>query len=136
MTTKDSALVAQWRDLQGRYLTTASTIDRELSSEHGIGLSEFEVLDLVAESEQPDHPCRMKDLGSVSPMTQSALSRIVDRLERSGLVTRSACADDRRALLVGMTDAGRDLHARAAGTHRRLLRQSLLGTDSEQPPEN
>jgi DNA-binding MarR family transcriptional regulator len=125
MAATETTLVGQWRDLQDRYLRTAAAIERELSTQHGIGLSEFEVLDLIAEIDDPKEPCRMKDLGSVSPMTQSALSRIVDRLEKAGLVTRSSCQDDRRALRVGMTDAGRDLHAEAARTHRHLLKESF-----------
>lgn len=122
MAANDAALVEQWRDLQGRYLKMSTELDRRLTSEHHIGLSEFEVLDLIAEIDVPSSPCRMKDLGSVSPMTQSALSRIVDRLVKAGLVTRDSCADDRRALLVRLTDKGRALHAEAAKTHRRLLR--------------
>lgn len=59
-------LVEQWRDLQERYLRTAASIDRELSAEHGLGLSDFEVLDLIAENDNPDAPCRMKDLSKIS----------------------------------------------------------------------
>lgn len=58
-------------------------------------------------------------------MTQSALSRIVDRLEKSGLVCRNSCSDDRRALLVSITDQGRKLHRQALRTHRRLLQENL-----------
>jgi DNA-binding MarR family transcriptional regulator len=125
MATTETTLVGQWRDLQDRYLRTAAAIERELNAQHKIGLSEFEVLDLIAEIDDPEEPCRMKDLGSISPMTQSALSRIVDRLEKAGLVARSSCQDDRRALKVAITDAGRGLHAEAARTHRRLLKESF-----------
>jgi DNA-binding MarR family transcriptional regulator len=125
MATTETTLVGQWRDLQDRYLRTAAAIERELNAQHKIGLSEFEVLDLIAEIDDPEEPCRMKDLGSISPMTQSALSRIVDRLEKAGLVARSSCQDDRRALKVAITDAGRGLHAEAARTHRRLLKRSF-----------
>lgn len=125
MAANDAALVGQWRDLQGRYLKTSALIDRRLTAEHQVGLSEFEVLDLIAEIDDPDKRCRMKELGSISPMTQSALSRIVDRLVKAGLVTRDFCTEDRRALYVYLTDKGRALHAEAAKTHRQLLRESL-----------
>ncbi|SDS60530.1 MarR family winged helix-turn-helix transcriptional regulator [Microlunatus soli] len=121
----EATLVGRWRDLQERYLTTAASIERGLNSEHGLGLSDFEVLDLIAENDDPDSPCRMKDLSKISPMTQSALSRIVDRLEKSGLVTRNSCAEDRRALMVSITDQGHQLHQQAQQTHRRLLRETL-----------
>jgi DNA-binding MarR family transcriptional regulator len=125
MATKDVTLVEQWRDLQGRYLKTSAAIERELSANHDIGLSEFEILDLVAEMEDPSSPCRMKELGTLTPITQSALSRVIDRLEKAGLVTRAFCPEDRRALTIFLTDAGRELHREAAKTHRRILTETL-----------
>ena len=67
----------------------------------------------------------MKDLTQVSPMTQSALSKIVDRLEKGGYVHRSACSEDRRSLVVGLTDAGVQLHEDAAKIHREVLMNTL-----------
>ncbi|QDP94942.1 MarR family transcriptional regulator [Microlunatus elymi] len=125
MSVTEAKLVDQWRDLQERYLKTSATIERELGSRYGIGLSDFEVLDLIAELDDPSNPCRMKNLSQLSPLTQSALSRTVDRLQKSGLVERDSCSEDRRALLVSMTDKGRTLYAQAAKTHRQLLRDAL-----------
>lgn len=121
----DTQLVERWRELQGTYLRTSMAIDRALTSEYGIGLSEFEVLDLLFEGQEPDQPCRMKDLSQLTSMTQSALSRVVDRLCKAGLVHRQTCDDDRRALLVGMTLAGKDLYGKAVGSHRSLLAEHL-----------
>ncbi|HEY9290503.1 MAG TPA: MarR family transcriptional regulator [Microlunatus sp.] len=125
MSVTEAKLVDQWRDLQERYLKTSAVIERELSSQYGIGLSDFEVLDLIAELDDAENPCRMKNLSKLSPLTQSALSRTVDRLQKSGLVERDFCSEDRRALLVSMTAEGRRLHADAAKSHRRLLRETL-----------
>ena len=116
-------IVDQWRALQSAYLKTSNALDRELSAKHGIGLNEFETLDLL--SEHTGEGCRMKDLTAVSPMTQSALSKIVDRLEKAGYVTRAACADDRRSLFVGLTETGHALHEKAAALHRELLEANL-----------
>ncbi|WP_077488204.1 MarR family winged helix-turn-helix transcriptional regulator [Sinomonas mesophila] len=118
-------IIDQWRALQCVYLKTSNALDRELSAQHGIGLNEFETLDLL--SERSEEGCRMKDLTAVSPMTQSALSKIVDRLEKAGYVTRAACADDRRSLYVGLTEAGCAVHAKAAALHRELLEANLAG---------
>ena len=125
MSVTEARLVNQWRDLQERYLKTSAVIERELTSQYGIGLSDFEVLDLIAELDDAEHPCRMKNLSTVAPLTQSALSRSVDRLQKSGLVERNFCSEDRRALLVSMTPKGRKLHTDAAKIHRRLLRETL-----------
>ncbi len=121
----ETRLVEQWRELQGTYLRTSMAIDRELTHQFGIGLSEFEVLDLVREAQDPDQPCRMKDLSQLTSMTQSALSRVVDRLYKSDLVHRQTCDDDRRALMVGLTEKGRELHEQAVLTHRNLLAEHL-----------
>ncbi|WP_415857286.1 MarR family winged helix-turn-helix transcriptional regulator [Sinomonas sp. G460-2] len=118
-------LVEQWRAIQCAYLKTSNALDRELSARHGIGLNEFETLDLL--SEQSADGCRMKDLTAISPMTQSALSKIVDRLEKAGFVRRAACAEDRRSLYLELTEAGARLHGEAAVTHRELLLANLPG---------
>ena len=121
----ETQLVEQWRELQGTYLRTSMAIDRELTHRFGIGLSEFEVLDLVWGAQDPGQPCRMKDLRHLTSMTQSALSRVVDRLHKAGLVDRKTCDDDRRALLVGFTEKGSDLYRQAVVAHRNLLAEHL-----------
>ncbi|MCA4134332.1 MarR family winged helix-turn-helix transcriptional regulator [Arthrobacter sp. M4] len=122
-TTKDRQLVEQWRSIQDAYFRTSCALDRVLDAKFNIGLNEFEILDLVAENEQPH--CRMKELGERTPMSQSAVSKVVDRLEKAGLLTRLSCADDRRSLFLELTEAGRTLYAAAAVEHRNLLKENL-----------
>ncbi len=122
-TPKDRQLVDEWRSIQSAYFRTAGAIDRELEVRFDIGLNEFEILDLVADS--VDSACRMKQLGERTPMTQSAMSKVVDRLQKAGLLTRQSCADDRRSLYLALTDAGRTLHASASAVHRTLLKENL-----------
>ncbi|WP_426302054.1 MarR family winged helix-turn-helix transcriptional regulator [Arthrobacter sp. R-11] len=123
MATTDRQLVEQWRSIQDAYFRTSCAIDRALEAKFDIGLNEFEILDLVAESS--DTACRMKALGERTPMTQSAVSKVVDRLEKAGLLARHSCADDRRSLFLELTDAGRALHQQAAVEHRALLKENL-----------
>ena len=66
----------------------------------------------------------MNDLSGDIHLSQSALSRAVDRLERDGLVKRSMCADDRRGVFVCLTDQGRRLHEQALPTHRDVLKSA------------
>jgi len=58
-------------------------------------------------------------------LSQSALSRLVDRLVRHGLVQRCACEFDRRGVYVQLTEAGRQRFAEAAPTHREILGRVL-----------
>jgi DNA-binding MarR family transcriptional regulator len=105
----------------------SATLERELSERHGLGLSGFEVLDRLADS--PAREWRAQDLADAVHLSQSALSRLADRLARAGLVERCACDNDRRGIFVLLTEAGERRHAEAAATHRevlsRLLPQSL-----------
>ena len=115
-------LVDRWRDLLTTYNAVANALDQALQREHGIGLSEFEALDRLIET---GDKCILKALGSDMYLSQSALSRAVDRLERHGLVERSMCDNDRRSIYVNPTDAGRRRHAEASDTRARILADRL-----------
>ena len=64
----------------------------------GWGISDFEVLERLAESE--GRKFRAQDLAEAVHLSQSALSRLVDRLARHGLVERCGCDVDRRGVYV------------------------------------
>lgn len=128
----DTALVGEWRDLLARHATVASALERGLA-EHELGVSDFEVLERLAESEtgtgcltdNTPGSVRVQDLADCAHLSQSALSRVIGRLERHGLVSRSLCPDDRRGVFVCLTSAGRDRHIDASRTHREVLRSTL-----------
>ncbi len=116
-------VVDAWREQQKAYQATASMLDRALEQEFDLGLSEFEILDLISEKNSDD--CTMRDLVDLTPMTQSALSRVVDRLTRAGLLGRNECTYDRRSLFVSLTPEGETVHARARKVYRKLLADEL-----------
>lgn len=127
----DATLVDGWRDLSRRFALLSCALDRELHEAHSIGMSEFEVLDRLAEA-----ACtmvRMNEIADTVHLSQSALSRAVARLERLGLVERALCARDRRGIFVRLTDGGRVRHAAALPTQRAVLAEHL-GTDSWESP--
>ncbi|MEY9953989.1 MarR family winged helix-turn-helix transcriptional regulator [Leifsonia sp. EB34] len=117
---------ARWRELQGLYLSTAAELERTLQQNHQLGLSEYEVLDLVAG--YANESCTMRNLVDLTPMTQSALSRIVERLVKAGLVERNTCDYDRRALYVGITADGARVHDDAKREYDGLLEKAFAGT--------
>lgn len=53
-------------------------------------------------------PSRISDLTRLEAVGQPAMTGLVQRLEASGLVSRTSDPSDRRATLVAVTDAGRD----------------------------
>jgi DNA-binding MarR family transcriptional regulator len=115
-------LVAEWRELLDRHAAVSCALEKALQDRHELGLSEFEVLDRLVDA--ASHNYRMGDLAHDIHLSQSALSRTVDRLVHDGLVTRGACAEDRRAVFVCLTEKGRKLHAQARPTHRDVLRST------------
>lgn len=121
----DLKLVAGWRDLAACYSSVRCDLDRELDERHGLGMSEFEALDRLAEA--PDGKQRMQVLGEAMYLSQSALSRVVARLEREGLVVRDMCAEDRRGVYVRLTEAGHARHAAARPTQLAVLAEHLGG---------
>ncbi|HYS38505.1 MAG TPA: MarR family transcriptional regulator [Pseudonocardiaceae bacterium] len=125
----ENELVGTWRGLLQRYHATWSALDRALRDGHQLGASEFEVLDALTEASCTDEllhmSLRMQDLGASVQLSQSALSRVVGRLEEDGLVTRTMCGHDRRGIHVRLTEEGRARHAKAMITHRAVLAENL-----------
>jgi DNA-binding MarR family transcriptional regulator len=74
-------------------------------ADHGLAPVEFEVLLRLARS--PGEQLRMTDLSAQTSLTTSGVTRVVDRLERDGLVCRRACASDRRISYAVITDTGK-----------------------------
>ncbi|MFD9041097.1 MarR family winged helix-turn-helix transcriptional regulator [Streptomyces bottropensis] len=120
----------QWRDILSVHARTMCEIDRALHP-HGLGASDFEVLDILASglatATAAGDLCRVQNIAEKVHLSQSALSRLIGRLEKDGLVERSVCAEDRRGVWVALTDRGRELHAETLPLQRdalaRMLRQ-------------
>lgn len=122
----DEALAAAWHELMGRYHRVVCHLDRALQSAHSISLSDFEVLQQL-HAAPDDRPTKMHDLGEQVHLSQSALSRLITRLERDGLVERCMCTDDRRSVLTKITPAGVERYLAARPTHRAILREQASG---------
>ena len=123
--TADAGLEERWRGILSVHARTMCEIDRALHP-HGLGASDFEVLDILA-GESPgegDH-CRVQNIAGRVHLSQSALSRLIGRLEKDGLVERTVCAEDRRGVWVTLTGKGRDLHAEVLPLQRAALTRML-----------
>ena len=69
---------------------------------------------------------RMSELADSVLLSRSGLTRLVDRLERQGLLRRERCASDARGLFAEITDDGRSLFAKARKTHLDGVRRLFL----------
>ncbi|KUN81218.1 MarR family winged helix-turn-helix transcriptional regulator [Streptomyces griseoruber] len=126
--TAGAGLEERWRDILSVHARTMCEIDRALHP-HGLGASDFEVLDiLAAEAPRQGDQCRVQDLVGRVHLSQSALSRLIGRLEKEGLVARAVCLEDRRGVYVTLTRKGRDLHTEVLPLQRGVLERMLGGS--------
>lgn len=70
------------------------------------GLSEVDFETLLRLARSPERRLRMSDLAAQTSLSTSGITRVVDRLERDGLVERHGCATDRRASYAVLSEAG------------------------------
>jgi DNA-binding MarR family transcriptional regulator len=90
-------------------------LSAQLSADHGLTLSDFEVLLRLARA--PDRRMRRVDLAEQVLLTASGITRLLDGLERSGFVERAACASDRRVVYAVLTEEGLDKLRVASKSH-------------------
>jgi DNA-binding MarR family transcriptional regulator len=122
--TADSALVEQWRGVAQCHAKVSCALEKALEHDHGIGLSEYEVLERLATCDCEDGK-RMQDLACSVNLSQSALSRLIGRLETAGLVHRAMCANDRRGIYAHITAEGRARVDAARPTYCAVLASEL-----------
>jgi MarR family transcriptional regulator, 2-MHQ and catechol-resistance regulon repressor len=94
-------------------------------AEHDLAPIEFEVVIRLARS--PEGQLRMTDLSAQTSLTTSGVTRVVDRLERDGLVCRRACPTDRRSSYAVITATGRERLLAALPAHLDLIEQWFTG---------
>jgi len=99
-------------------------IERQLKSDGGMSHGDFEVLVKLHMAE--GHRLRMSDLARQVMISKSRLTYQVTQLERAGLVRRTDCDDDRRAVWAELTDRGSDELAKVRPGHRRVVRENLF----------
>jgi DNA-binding MarR family transcriptional regulator len=99
-------------------------LDRDLRVEHGISLTEYEIL--VRLSEFPDRRMRMALLADAVCHSRSRVTHTVARMEKAGLLSRSAALDDGRGVEAVMSDAGLRVLEAASHTHVAGVRRNLV----------
>jgi DNA-binding MarR family transcriptional regulator len=115
---------AAWRGFLRVHSALVRELDHELEREHGLPLHQYEVLLVLAGRE--DGRMRMSELADSVLLSQSGLTRLVDRLERVGLVARDRCEQDRRGLYARITDEGRARFVEARRTHLQGVHERFL----------
>jgi DNA-binding MarR family transcriptional regulator len=120
----DEEELAAWRGMLRTHAALTRELDADLAREHDMPLSSYEVLLFLNDSDEGR--MRMSDLADSVLLSRSGLTRLVDRLERQGLLKRQRCESDARGLFAEITPEGRRAFAAARTTHLDGVRRVFL----------
>jgi DNA-binding MarR family transcriptional regulator len=113
-----------WRGMLRAHAALTKALDAQLEAEHGLPLVSYEVLLVLAGA--PARKMRMSELAETVVLSRSGLTRLVDRLERDGLIRRQSCRDDARGAFAALTDVGGARLDAARATHLAGVRALFL----------
>ena len=119
----DEFHLAAWRAFINAHASVIDRIEQKLAEAEQLPLTSYDVL--VALAEAPNRRLRMNDLArKVVVLSRSGVTRLVDRLEAEGLLSRERTAADRRGAYAVITDKGlaaldraRPIYARGIAQH-------------------
>lgn len=118
-----------WRAFLRAHSSITRSLENELVTAHAISLPEYGVLVTLVEA--PGRRLRMTELADQVLISRSGLTRLIDRMEREGLVERFKCPSDARGMHAVLTDQGYRRLKESAGTHLRGVREHVTGQLSD-----
>src|SRR3954452_12261496 len=122
-TAQTDPLLDRWNELEAEHARVREALEHRLQREHRLSLTEYEVLRRLSDS--PEGHRRIQELAEEIHLSQSALSRLVQRLEDDGYVSRHVGAHARRGVSACVPEAGRKAQAEARPTHVSVLADAL-----------
>ena len=117
-----------WRVFLGGTTVLMDRLDRDLRTQHGLSMPEYEIL--VRLSEAPSRSIRMAELADAVSHSRSRVTHTIARLEREGIVLRGQSSDDGRGVSATLTDQGFAVLEAAAHTHVRGVHDYLIAMAS------
>jgi DNA-binding MarR family transcriptional regulator len=118
-----------WRGMLRVHAALVRELDAELDAVHDLPLSSYDVLIYLRSA--PHKRLRMAELADSVLLSRSGVTRLVDRLEREGLIVRDTCTSDGRGCFAVLTEEGEDVLSRARPTHLAGVRERFLSHFSE-----
>ncbi len=112
----------------GRFLRAhqqvSELLNKSLVEERGLSLPWYDVL--LQLSASGEDRLRLQELADRVLYSRSGLTRLIDRMESAGLVSREPCEDDRRGTYAVLTAEGKRALRRAAPTHLRGIEEHFF----------
>jgi len=113
--TEQASAVDAWARLLRGHASATRELSAQLVTEHGLTINDYEALLYLSRAEEGR--MRRVDLAEQLLLTASGVTRLLDGLERAGLVERASCASDRRVTYAVLTAAGRTKLQEASESH-------------------
>jgi DNA-binding MarR family transcriptional regulator len=104
-----------WLRLLRGQAAARRTVEAGLQTDHGLTVVGYEALLLLSEAQE--RAMRRIDLARGLGLTASGVTRLLDGLERDGLVEKRTCSEDARVSYAVLTDAGAERLERASCSH-------------------
>ncbi|WP_445488711.1 MarR family winged helix-turn-helix transcriptional regulator [Niallia sp. 03133] len=129
---QQNRLLESWLSFSQIQANLANELEDALQEAHQLTLREFYVLLFLSQS--PDKKLRLQQLQEMVGLSQSALSRLVARMEAKncGALKRHICQDDRRGIYTSLTDYGEEKLQRANATFHQALAGALSKNNLQQ----
>lgn len=128
-----SAEAAAWGGFLSTHGRLAKRIEENLRRTSGLSHAEYEVL--LRLFREQEGRMRIQALAAESVLSHSGTSRLIDRLEEAGLVTRAEAEEDKRGAYAVITKNGRRRFKQVAAQHSVFVRDLFLSHFSEQELE-
>ncbi len=119
--TSEQKRMAVWETLLRTVSTLLRAFEQELQESEDLPLTWYDVL--IQLYEAPEGRLRMQALADLVILSRSGLTRLIDRMERAGLVRREPSQEDRRGYYAVITDEGQHVIGRARPVHHRGIRE-------------
>lgn len=112
-----------WGALLKAFARVNARLAAEMEAEAGLPLERYEILLMLSQAD--DGTMRPSELAESRRLSRSGATRLIDRLERDGLVERRSFGADRRGSLVALTREGERAFRRAGRVHLRGIEEHI-----------
>jgi DNA-binding MarR family transcriptional regulator len=123
-----------WRAFLRAHSTMLRRIARDLEDARLPPLTWYDVLAALRDAPEPQG-LKQVELAERVLLSNSGLSRLIDRIEREGLVARVRCPGDRRSLNIQLTDEGREMIEQMWPVYARGIAEDFLPALGSSPEE-
>jgi DNA-binding MarR family transcriptional regulator len=118
----DSRWMGAWMLLVRSHTRFWEEVEQQMRRDHGLTMARYDVL---AQLDIAGGRLGLGELASAIALSPSGLSKLLDRMDASGLIRREPDPDDQRAAFATITPRGRELVTSARNGHHALLRRTF-----------